>query len=244
MALIASNSRQGILRPVTTMKAYERLSLLCCSLLIIGLLPSCTMQSSGSALDANRHKSKPEQTVALLEQQGNSWMTEGKPVKTNYLTTLSSIRNPSLIVFKEKRRLCVLNADVVVRDYPVGLGTNPTGDKETEGDGRTPEGEFFICQKGPSGHYSKVLILSYPSRQHAERALFHGVITPIEFHDILSALENRAKPPWTARLGGEILIHGGGAHLDWTDGSIALYDSDMEEIVSIVNQGTPIRIRP
>jgi hypothetical protein len=226
------------------MKAYGRLSLFCYSLLILGLLTSCTMQNSGSALDANRHKSKPEQTVTLLEQQGNAWMTEGKPVRTNYLTTLASIHNPSLVVFKEKRRLCVLNADVVARDYPVGLGISPTGDKQKEGDGRTPEGDFVICQKGPAGNFSKALIVSYPNRQHAERALFQGLITPIEFHDILTALENRAKPPRTARLGDEMLIHGGGAHLDWTDGSIALYDSDMEEIFGIVSQGTPIRIRP
>jgi hypothetical protein len=211
---------------------------------MLGLLSACTMQNSGSVMDASRGKNKPEQAAAALEQQGNAWINAGKPLKTDYLTPITAIRNPTIIVSKEKRRLYVMNADVVVRDYPIGLGFNPQGDKEKNADGRTPEGDFLVCRKGPAGHFTKALALSYPTRRHAEKALFHGLITPIEYREILGSHEKQLPPPGTTGIGGGVAIHGGGAHADWTDGSISLYDSDMEEIYAIAAQGTTVRIKP
>jgi hypothetical protein len=215
-----------------------------CLFLMLGLLSACTMQNSGSVMDASRGKNKPEQAAASLEQQGNAWINAGKPLKTDYLTPITAIRNPAIVVSKEKRRLYVMNADVVVRDYPVGLGFNPQGDKEQNADGRTPEGDFVVCRKGPAERFAKALALSYPTRRHAEKALFHGLITPNEYREILGSLEKQLPPPGSTGIGGGVSIHGGGAHADWTDGSISLYDSDMEEIYAIAAQGTTVRIRP
>jgi hypothetical protein len=215
-----------------------------CLFLMLGLLSACTMQNSGSVMEASRGKNKPEQVVASLEQQGNAWLNAGKPLKTNYLTPITAIRNATIVVVKEKRRLYVMNADVVVRDYPIGLGFNPQGDKEKNADGRTPEGDFLVCGKGPAGHFAKALALSYPTRRHAEKALFHGLITPTEYREILGSLEKQLQPPGSTGIGGGVFIHGGGAHADWTDGSISLYDSDMEEIYAIATRETTVRIRP
>jgi murein L,D-transpeptidase YafK len=149
-----------------------------------------------------------------------------------------------VFIYKEKRRLYIIDSGVLVRDYPVGLGFSPKGDKEREGDGRTPEGEFFICMKNAASKFIKSLGLNYPDKQHAERAFFAGIITPVEFRDILVAFENRGTPPWNTVLGGRIFIHAGGAHRDWTEGCVALYDSDMEELFRIAAVGTPVSIRP
>jgi hypothetical protein len=39
-------------------------------------------------------------------------------------------------------------------------------------------------------------------------------------------------------------MHAGEAYKDWTQGSIALYNSDMDELFKIASTGTPVHIRP
>lgn len=215
------------------------LRLICC--LCILAMPACSMQKSGSKAESAQlaTKAKP------VEEAGDSDTTPDKTaLKIDYLTPLRAIHKPEIFVYKEKRRLYVMQSNVLVRDYPVGLGFHPTGDKEKEGDGRTPEGSFFVCVKKPNSRFQKSLGLSYPDKKHAERAFFAGVITPIEFRDILLAFENKATPPWNTVLGGQIFIHAGGAHKDWTEGCVALYNSDMDELFQIASVGTPVSIRP
>jgi L,D-peptidoglycan transpeptidase YkuD (ErfK/YbiS/YcfS/YnhG family) len=213
--------------------------LICC--LLILCLPACSMQKSGSKAESTQldGKAKPEEKAAN-QDSGQDKVT----LKVDYLTPVRAIQNQEIFVYKEKRRLYVIQSNVLVRDYPVGLGFHPTGDKEKEGDGRTPEGKFFVCVKKPNSRFQKSLGLSYPDKKHAERAFFAGVITPIEFRDILLAFENKTTPPWNTALGGQIFIHAGGAHKDWTEGCVALYNSDMEELFQITSVGTPVSIRP
>lgn len=209
--------------------------------LLMLLLPACSMQKSGSKIDSAR----TERSSEPAERQASSENVQDKPpLKVDYLTPLRSIQSPEIFVYKEKRRLYIIQSNVLVRDYPVGLGFSPRGDKEIEGDGRTPEGEFFVCMKNSGSRFSKSLGLNYPDKRHAERAFFAGVISPLEFRDILLAFERRSTPPWSTVLGGKIFIHAGGAHKDWTEGCIALYDSDMDELFQIAAMGTPVSIRP
>ena len=179
-----------------------------------------------------------------LEPQEQSFLKGKGPLKVNYLTPLSEITNPELFVYKEKRRLYVVQGDVLVREYPVGLGFSPQGDKEKEGDGRTPEGEFFVCLRKPGSRFDKALGLSYPDRKHAEKAFMSDEISPFEFRDILSSLERGSPPPWHTKLGGQVFIHGGGAMADWTNGCVALYDSDMDELFQTAKVGTPVSVLP
>lgn len=208
--------------------------------LLVVLLASCSMQKSKveSARVENKAVVPPNKPLSQESVQ------EKPPLKVDYLTPVSAINSPEIFVYKDKRRLYIIQSNVLVRDYPIGLGFQPRGDKEKEGDGRTPEGEFRICMKNAGSRFVKSLGLNYPDRKHAERAFFAGMLTPSEFRDILLAYEKRDIPPWHTSLGGEIFIHAGGAHKDWTDGCIALYDSDMEELFKIANLGTPVTIRP
>ncbi len=213
--------------------------LICC--LIILCVPACSMQSPSSKAEGSRLEGK----ARLGEKTAGEDVGQEKiAMKVDYLTPVRAIQNPEIFVYKEKRRLFVMQSDVLVRDYPIGLGFHPTGDKEKEGDGRTPEGKFLVCVKKPNSRFIKSLGLNYPDKKHAERAFFAGIITPIEFRDILLAFENKTTPPWNTVLGGQIFIHAGGAHKDWTEGCIALYNSDMEELFQIASLGTPVSIRP
>jgi lipoprotein-anchoring transpeptidase ErfK/SrfK len=164
--------------------------------------------------------------------------------KADYLFPVSSVQNPSLYVYKSRRRLLVLQDDTLIRDYPIGLGPCPVGDKQKRGDGRTPEGEFFVCVKNPRSKYDKSVGLSYPGKKHATQALRSGLLPHGDYETILKAQARKKRPPWTTFLGGDICIHGGGAHEDWTKGCVALYNFDMSELYSIVTEGTPVYILP
>lgn len=213
--------------------------LICC--VLVFCLPACSMQKSGSKAESAQLDRKAKSVEKVADQDAPQ---EQMALKIDYLTPLRAIQNPEIFVYKEKRRLYVMQSNVLVRDYPIGLGFHPTGDKEKEGDGRTPEGKFFVCVKKPNSRFHKALGLNYPDKKHAERAFFAGVITPLEFRDILIAFENKATPPWNTVLGGQIFIHAGGAHKDWTEGCVALYNSDMEELFQVAGVGTPVSIRP
>jgi hypothetical protein len=162
----------------------------------------------------------------------------------DYSYPAAAVCNPKLYVFKSKRRLLVVQDGVLVRDYRIGLGPRPQGDKLIQGDGRTPEGEFFVCVKNPVSNFYKSLGLSYPSPKHAERALLAGDISHEQFRRIVYAIENKARPPWDTVLGGQIFIHGGGAQGDWTKGCIAVYNSAMDELFQMVSVGTSVTIMP
>lgn len=208
--------------------------------ILAAAVSACSMQKSGNNLNSVQAQNKTKNDAATSADA-----SQGKiPLKVDYLTPVSSINNAEIHVYKDKRRLYIVNFDTLVRDYPIGLGFSPRGDKEREGDGRTPEGDFFVCVKNSSSRFIKSLGLNYPDKRHAERAFFAGVINPNEFRDILLAFEKKSTPPWGTRLGGKIFIHAGGAHKDWTDGCIALYDSDMEELFRIAAVGTPVYVRP
>ncbi|MBC7360253.1 MAG: L,D-transpeptidase [Desulfacinum sp.] len=210
-------------------------------LLCLLLSGACTVQGPGSGGGISKHEASRESSA---NEVARPRFDELKPVRIDYLRPTEEILNPEVFVYKDKRRLYVMDRGVLVRNYPIGLGKNPKGDKMGEGDGRTPEGTFYICVKNPRSKFYKSLALSYPTKKHAEQAFMAGLLSPVQYRDIILALERKVQPPWDTPLGGEIFIHGGGAHGDWTDGCIALYNSDMNELYTMADVGTPVTVRP
>ena len=136
-----------------------------------------------------------------------------------------------LVVIKSKRTMAVYSGGQIIKTYKISLGRNPIGDKDFEGDKRTPEGQYKINDKNPNSGFHKNLGISYPNQK-----------------DIEEANEKKLKP------GGEIKIHGIRNGLgfigkfqrmfDWTAGCIALTDQEVEELYNSVEIGTPITILP
>ena len=148
------------------------------------------------------------------------------------------------MVLKSERRLTLYAGDKRVREYSVGLGFNPEGDKVQEGDGRTPQGEYYVCAKNPNSRFHLSLGLNYPNEEDAVRGLASGLITRAEYERITAASQQRRQPPWDTALGGEIFIHGHGASRDWTWGCIALHNEDIAELYEAVPVGTSVTIYP
>jgi len=136
-----------------------------------------------------------------------------------------------LVVRKAERRMYLMHGGSVLRSYKVALGLNPTGQKERAGDFRTPEGRYFLTRRNPRSDYFLSIQVSYPNEQ-----------------DMLRARKHR----WDA--GGSIMVHGlpNAPHRppeyydknDWTDGCIALSNSDMLEIWLMTPDNVPIDILP
>ena len=131
-------------------------------------------------------------------------------------------------VFKEQRKMQLLHHNSLLRQYDVALGFNPREHKQQEGDGRTPEGQFFINRRNPNSSFHLSLGINYPRPE-----------------DIAAARELGKSP------GGDIFIHGNSErsgprarNRDWTWGCIAVTDREMERIYAMVQNGTVVDIYP
>ncbi|MBX7047184.1 MAG: L,D-transpeptidase family protein [Ignavibacteria bacterium] len=136
-----------------------------------------------------------------------------------------------IIVVKSLRKMEVYSNGKLLKVYNIAVSRNSIGDKQFEGDEKTPEGIYFINDKNPNSGYHKNLGISYPDSTDIKEA---GLLN---------------KP-----AGGDIKIHGirnymgfiGKFHRlrDWTRGCIAVTDEEIDEIYEHTPIGTPIEIKP
>ena len=138
-----------------------------------------------------------------------------------------------LVVRKDVRRIQLFERgqafelDDELACWQVGLGGQPAGPKRVRGDNRTPEGWYATSDKPWSNFYGAIAV-HYPNADDARSGVAAGRITAAQGESILGALEAGRKPLQSTRLGGEILIHGGGGDVDWTLGCIAMDDTDLD----------------
>lgn len=211
--------------------------------------------SGGGGMDAEESPGVPAPSNALASDEGSakSALVEGearaavlseKEKAVNARPLKLPLAEPKIVVEKGARRLRLFDGAELLRVRPVALGFEPAGDKEREGDGRTPEGEFRVCMKNERSKFYFSLGLTYPNEEDAERGLRAGLITRAQYERILSAIKDDRCPPWDTPLGGEIFIHGGGAARDWTWGCVALENEAIKELFDAVPRGTLVVVRP
>ncbi|MEO6587681.1 MAG: L,D-transpeptidase [Pyrinomonadaceae bacterium] len=157
---------------------------------------------------------------------------------------LPEMKNPRIVVKEADRKLEIFDGEKLIKTYRVGLGFAPAGDKEKQGDGKTPEGEFYIFTKNSKSSYYLSLGVSYPSTDDAERGLRDKLISKKQRDEIVEAIRNKKTPPQKTKLGGEIYIHGNGSSNDWTWGCVALENAEMKEIFDVITVGTSVKIEP
>ncbi len=183
--------------------------------------------------------------VCLLMMGLNSGWTKTPtaPVASEEAMALP-LKNPRLLIEKSQRRLTLFSGNKILRVYPIGLGFAPKGTKEKQGDGKTPEGQYFIVGKNPQSRFYLSLAISYPALPDAKRGLAAKLIDQKQYQSIRQAARNKKTPPWNTPLGGEIFIHGNGSSSDWTLGCVALDNPAMKELYEALPIGTPVLIEP
>ena len=113
-----------------------------------------------------------------------------------------------------------------------------------EGDGKTPEGEYYVCVRNSNSSFYLSLGVSYPNKEDAGAALEDGRIDNATYKRIADAIDNRQCPDWYTALGGAIMIHGCGGSSDWTAGCIAVDNDVMDILFECCSLGTKITILP
>ena len=134
-----------------------------------------------------------------------------------------------VVINKTERRMMLLSGNRALKVYDIGLGNAPIGHKQFEGDGKTPEGLYFIDRRNPDSSYHLSIGISYPNPNDLAFAQSQG-----------------------RSAGGDIFIHGWGPEgnalapkrRDWTAGCIAVTDKEVEDVYAMVRDGTPVLILP
>jgi murein L,D-transpeptidase YafK len=137
----------------------------------------------------------------------------------------------AVLVEKSKRKLHLITDGEAFRTFEIALGIQPVGDKLKEGDFRTPEGRYTLDARNPNSEFFLSIHVSYPDASDRAQASQLGVDP-----------------------GGAIMIHGQPNEpnksevyyrtQDWTNGCIAVSNSDMIDIWLMTDDNTPIEIRP
>lgn len=146
------------------------------------------------------------------------------------LTPLSVIAKVDLVkVDKSKRRMYLLENNHILREYRIALGKNPQGHKQHEGDKKTPEGQYTLDYIVPNSQFYKAMHISYPNKQDLSRANTQGVSPGggISIHGLMNG--DQRDPRFIQSF-------------DWTNGCIAISNTDMDDFLAQVQVGTPILI--
>lgn len=147
-------------------------------------------------------------------------------------TLAASKRNNSSVIIIDKlaRELIIYKNGLPKQRFEIELGANWVGDKKQQGDKATPEGMYKVIAKKQNGQtkYYKAFLLNYPNEEDKRRFALNKK----------QGLINQ-----DAKIGNLIEIHGsGGKGLDWTDGCVALKDSDMDALAGLCPVGTLVTI--
>jgi murein L,D-transpeptidase YafK len=136
-----------------------------------------------------------------------------------------------VIIEKAARVLHLVRDGEVFRTFKIALGIRPEGDKLREGDFKTPEGKYILDNRNPNSDFFLSIHVSYPNRVDWNEASALGYDP-----------------------GGAIMIHGQPNDptysetyyrtQDWTNGCIAVSNSDMIDIWLMTGDNTPIEIKP
>jgi len=138
-----------------------------------------------------------------------------------------------IVVVKSEHKMYVYKNGSVIKTFPVSLGANDyQGNKVQRGDKKTPVGRYTILNKRCHPVKYRAMTISYPNASDRARAAKLGVNPG-------SDITIHGQPHWNADGHGDsyTLSH------DWTDGCVALTNTDLDWLFGSVRVGTPIIIK-
>ncbi len=164
------------------------------------------------------------------------------------------VRNPKIVIHTARNLLDFSDGDLLLKRYKINLGHSDFALAKKENKYiTTPHGVFAICDAYKSDKYFFVLVLDYPDSATIIKARKNGLISRKTAEEMLAKTKYGCNTKFDKKIfGPQITIHGFGKvdfllgnlpfAFNWTDGSIALSDGDLEELLPYLKIGTKIRI--
>ncbi len=181
------------------------------------------------------------------EQSSESDLESRVPAEPEPAPSPPCERIERIVVSQADRLLVATCAGGGERTIPVALARKD-GPKRASGDQRLPEGDYRIAGPARSSRFHRFLPIDYPAPADAARGLAEGRLSREEHDAIVTAHRRGRLPPQQTGLGGHLGFHGEGRRwrgelaLDWTQGCVAMGDSDIEWLSDRSPPGTPVRI--
>ncbi|MEI6415115.1 MAG: L,D-transpeptidase [Pseudomonadota bacterium] len=156
-----------------------------------------------------------------------------------------------VLVDTQGQTLSVMEGEAIKKIYrDISIGRFGASDRRVRGDAKTPIGQYRITEVHPKSQFHRFLALDFPNIEDAERAFRDGRISATDRDRILAAKLHGREPPADTPLGGHIGIHGIGSgnasvhgRFNWTQGCVALRDTQLNELMNWVGVGTAVVIR-
>lgn len=165
----------------------------------------------------------------------------------------TEITNPKIVVDRHNYTLGIYEDSVLIKNYRVSFGKSLHTRKSRAGDKATPVGVYKICKIYTTHKYYKFFQINYPNLEDGADALRKGLISQKEYNDIKFDYYYEGCTGYQKVLGGNIGIHGIGELnyifknlpfvFNWTDGSIAMSNENIDEIYSVIKEGTEVVIK-
>lgn len=163
------------------------------------------------------------------------------------------LEDVSILVDRKNFTLSIYEDTVLIKSYRASFGRNLRDRKKLANDGATPVGEYKICSIDTADERYKFLRLNYPNLDDAMDALRRGSINQREYNDIKFDFYYNDCIQTETALGNNVGIHGIGRLnyifknlpfvYNWTDGSIAISNENIDELLTVAGKGTKIVIK-
>lgn len=165
---------------------------------------------------------------------------------------ISELEDVYLVIDRAKYTITLYSGETEVKTYKASFGKNRGRIKRSKDDNVTPVGDYKVCDIKEHDIYYKIIKLDYPNRNDASESLRRGYISERDFNKIIFALESGNCSDSTTVLGANIGIHGLGKYdvvfrnlpfvFNWTNGSVAVSNRNIDELSSVVDIGTRVEI--
>lgn len=151
------------------------------------------------------------------------------PLIIVFLGSCASAKVDLVEVDKSKNTMSLFDGLKLIKQYQVAFGDQPKGHKQEEGDEKTPEGTYTLDYKKEDSSFYRAMHISYPNAKDKANAEKLG-IDPGGF---IMVHGQRNGLGWLSSLSQKF---------NWTNGCIALSNTEMDEFMTLVDIGTKIHI--
>lgn len=165
----------------------------------------------------------------------------------------TKLQDVNIVIERKNYLLHIYEDTVLIKSYRASFGRNLRTKKSYLYDGATPVGTYKICSIDSSHSYHKYLRLNYPNLDDAVEALRKGIISQREFNNLKFDFYYNECIETESVLGNNVGIHGLGRLnyifknlpfvYNWTDGSVAISNENIEELLTVIKRGTSVVIK-